>query len=157
MTCKSLFFVAAILLAACASPSRKQPQNNAGYVPAFTRISKGYRPVLPYYKPEVSYRDCENCPPERFAELQRDFIQPLVADLSDYDQIIGAIVIDGCEDSSQTTFTLWLIDGRRLDSGHFNSFLYGDADDMGLRFYRRAIHMLHRAVPASKVKEARNQ
>lgn len=67
------------------------------------------------------------------------------------------IIINGCGDSGQTTFTLWLIDGRRLDSGYLNFYDESDLHEMGLHFYRRALQMLRRAIPTRKVREARNQ
>jgi hypothetical protein len=98
------------------------------------------------------------------AAMLRDIFDNFAHPLGDgtYYQFIAAIVINGDYESVGTSFTIWLLDGRRLDSG--TMFLGPDggsrADfkeaEIGRKMYARALEMLGKAVPASKVQQAKS-
>ena len=136
------------------------PQSS-DYVPSFTRIPKGFRTRLPIYGAETTFRRCEGLSAAELGDIQDHFATPLC---SLYYYHIGAIVINGCDDHCSITFTIWLLDGRRLDSGYL--FMTPDgkhvrsdfnAADMGRPMYRHALKLLRRAIPKSQLKRAENQ
>ena len=138
------------LLAGCAAPTTT---STTSFVPSFTRVPKGYRPILPFYYPTVSYVGCEALTPEQIREMQQDFYRPLVK--SDYQNLLGAIVINGAGNAAGTTFSIWLLDGRKLDSGEV--LPPGSSPrDIGLRFEAKAMAMLQQAITPEKLKEARS-
>ena len=153
-----------VTLGGCAStPPRTESQSTTGYVPSFKRIAAGYRPFLPLYAAEATYLGCEGMAAEEIADIQTQFALRLTApdERPDgkYNQLIGAVVINGvANDDVQTSFTIWLLDGRRLDSGmmflanHQRGF---DRLRMGHPMYLRALEMLRKAIPEAKVQAAR--
>jgi hypothetical protein len=136
-------------LAACSGPT--VPAGSA-YVPSFTRVPEGYRPALSTYYPVVSYVACQSLAPDRIREIQQDFYRPLVK--GDYQNLIGAIVINGSGTESGTTFTIWLLDGRKLDSGNILTAV-SPIKDIGTRFYNKALSMLQEAIPRQKLEAAK--
>ena len=138
------------LLNGCAASTT--PSTTA-YVPSFTRVAKGYRPILPFYYPAVSYVGCEALTPEQIREIQQDFYRPIVK--SDYQNLIGAIVVNGAANAAGTTFSIWLLDGRKLDSGEILPPA-SSPQDIGLRFEAKAIAMLQQAISPEKLREAKS-
>ena len=78
-----------------------------------------------------------------------------------YDLNIAAVVVRASGENCDTSFTIWLEDGRRLDSGFIffdnpsglGSNLRADFDDklVGRRLYDRAMKLLQEAIPDVKV------
>ncbi len=158
----AIFAVITIACAGCVSTNSTRIVANQGsdYVPPFKRRPEGFRPTIPYFLPEVSFLDCEYLSPAGFANIHSHFTRPLCE--GRYCCHIGAIVINGSYESISTSFTIWLIDGRRLESG----FIFFNRDgsarrdfneaELGRQFYVRALQLLQRAIPESKIKEAKN-
>ena len=142
--------IATCLLAGCATSTTS---STTAYVPSFTRVPKGYRPILPFYYPAVSYVGCEALTPEQIREIQQDFYRQVVK--SDYQNLIGAIVVNGAAGASGTTFSIWLLDGRKLDSGEILP-PGASPKDIGLRFQAKAMAMLQQAITPEKLKEAKS-
>ncbi len=161
-----LRLLAAALLAAlsgCASTApRATPTADDAYVPGFKRVAAGYRPLLPLYAAAVTYLGCEGMDAEEIADIQKEFALRLTnpdgKPDGKYNQLIGAVVINGvANDDVQTSFTIWLLDGRRQDSGEM--FLANDQRGfdrlhMGRPMCLRALQMLRKAVPEAKVQAA---
>ena len=151
------------LLSGCASTAhRTAPTADDAYVPGFKRVAAGYRPILPLYAAGVTYLGCEGMDPEEIADIQKEFTLRLTAPDNEpdgkYNQLIGAVVINGvANDDVQTSFTIWLLDGRRLDSGEMflaNNQRGYDRLHMGRPMYQRALAMLRKAIPEAKVRAA---
>lgn len=158
-----IFAVVTIACAGCASTgSTRIAANRASdYVPSFNRISEGFRPTIPYFLAEITFWQCESLSGAKVGDIQDHFARPLCE--GRYYQHIAAVVINGAYESAQTTFTIWLLDGRRLDSGYL--FLVPDRSvtrsdfndsDLGRPMYRRALELLRRAIPESQLKRAKN-
>jgi hypothetical protein len=153
MHSKLLFVLLGIgLLAGCAAPVTTSPGTATDYVPAFTRVPQGYRPSLAGYFPVVSYVGCGALAPDQIREIQRDFYRPLVKSV--YQNLIGALVIHGAPTASGTTFTIWLLDGSKLESGDVLAPA-ASGRQIGTRFYDKAITLLQQAISPEKLKEAR--
>lgn len=126
------------------------------YVPKFERRSSGFRPRLPLYLAEVSYLHAQDLSASELTDIQRSFAYPLCTGI--YRQHIAAITVDGCQDLSQTQFSIWLLNGRRLDSG----LLFFDKYDkvvpefsqtnLGAPMLACATKLLKQAIPDSQLK-----
>lgn len=154
-------FVVVIACAGCANhDSTRNADNKANvYIPSFKPIPEGFRPTLPYYHAETTFRQCEALSGAQLGDIQDHFAEPLC---ERYYHHIAAIVINGCGDISQTTFTIWLLNGSRLESGYI--FLGADGlsrsdfnhSDLGRPMYRHALKLLRRAISESQLKRAKN-
>jgi hypothetical protein len=167
LNAKSLSILLLMSLCGCSTtnPQSKSSAPN-DYVPSFERLPKGYRPGIPEYAPRVDYLNCQGMEGAELTNIQEKFVWRLV-DMgrgtgSPYNELIGAIVINGVpNDDVQTTFTIWLLDGKRLDSGLIfldkdgnQAPYHWDTHQMGQRMYLRALEILRKAVPASKLRAA---
>lgn len=159
----AIFAVVTIVCAGCTSTrSTRIAANRASdYVPSFKRIRDGFRPIIPYYHAETTFWHCEYLSAAELGDIKDHFTRPLCE--GRYYQHIGAIVINGSYESCQTTFTIWLLDGRRLDSGylffapdgeHVRSDFNGS--DLGRPMHRHALELLRRAIPESQLERAKN-
>jgi hypothetical protein len=157
----ALFAVVTMACAGCVSTdaTRIAAGQADDYIPSFKRIPEGYRPVLPYYHTETTFWRCQDFSGAQLKDIQDHFAYPLGE--GDYYQHIAAIVIKGPVVDLQLTFTIWLLDGRRLDSGDLSRILSIDDDSyksshLGRQMYPRALELLRRAIPESEQKRARD-
>jgi len=126
----------------------------------FKPIPEGYRPAIPYYLPEVTFLNCEYLSAAQLGDIRDQLSHPLC--VGRYYQHIAAIVIEGSYETVTTTFTIWLLDGRRLDSG----YIFLDSDGSGRRdftevtfvrqLYTRALQLLKSAIPESELLKSKN-
>ncbi len=158
---RAIFAVVAIVCAGCTSTnsSREAVHRSGDYVPSFNRIPEGVRPILPIYHAETTFWKCEDLSAAQLGDIRDHFTNPIGE--GRYYQHIGAVVVNGCGDSCQITFTIWLLDGRRIES----SYLFMTADreharsdfdpaDMGRPMYRHAAELLQRAISKSQIERA---
>jgi hypothetical protein len=130
----------------------------ADYVPSYRKISDGRRANLPVYYPEVTFHRCQDLSPIQMTDLVTNLTTRLCN--GPYDLFIAAIVVVTGGENCDTRFSIWLEDGRRLDSG----FIFFDAskgfselkagfDDklVGKRLYIKAMNLLHEALPSVEV------
>lgn len=133
------------------------------YVPSYERISGGRRPILPIFGPEVTFHQCQTLTVTQMADIIENFTQRFSH--GPYCLYIHAIVVCSPGEICDTMFTLWLEDGRRLDSGFMffekpyavgYSELRADFDEkmVGRQLYARAMQLLHKAIPEVKVSPA---
>ena len=155
MRTATVLMILSLQMSGCASTSHT---DNARYVPSFYRPASGFRPRLPPSPPEVTYIRSEWLPPEIISAIQRDFAEPIIAD--PYSAFIGAITIT-CQASrtfdlgapyADTTFTIWLLDGRKLEAGTILPHA-AQIPDIGKRFSRRARELLHAAIPEQRLRQ----
>lgn len=126
------------------------------YVAKFERRASGFRPRLPLYLAEVSYLNSQYLSESELTDIQRNFAYPLSTGI--YKQHIAAITVDGSYEAAQTQFSIWLFNGRRLDSG----LLFFDHNDhvvpefsqtnLGAPMLDRATKLLKQAIPDSQLK-----
>ena len=150
-----------IACSGCALRNSAQVAANrtSGYTPSFKPIREGFRPTIPYFLAEVTFWSCESLSSSQLGDIRDHCTRPLGD--GRYYQFIAAIVVNGSYESIQTTFTIWLLDGRRLDSGYI--FLNPDTTarrdfndtNLGQPMYARALELLRHAIPESKLEEAK--
>ncbi len=158
---RAIFGAAAIACTGCTATnsSRDAAQRSDEYVPSFDRLPEGFRPILPIYHAETTFWKCENLSAAQLGDIRDHFTNPIGE--GRYYQHIGAVVVNGYGEDCQITFTIWLFDGRRLDSGHL--FMTADGEDVrsdfdpadrGRPMYRRAGEMLKKAISKSQIERA---
>jgi hypothetical protein len=151
--------VAAVLIVSASCTTTSSGDSSADYTPRFTPIKAGFRPVLPLYSSEVTYSRCEYFSESELTDIRRNFVRPLLE--GDYQLHIVAIVVHGSYETVQTRFSIWLHDGRHLDSG----LLFFGADDsiapefseanLGSLMFNCAERMLRKAIPDAKLRRDR--
>jgi len=114
--------LAAFLCGCAAKTTPHSPGRGVGaadYVPSFPRYHEGYLSRTPLYSVKAIYLDCEGLDGGQMADIQEHFVRPLTNGDRKYAVFIGAVVITAVQNEwEETTFTIWLLDGRRLDSGY---------------------------------------
>jgi hypothetical protein len=115
---------------------------------------------MPHDLAEVSFLNCQETAGAELQDLHDHFAYPLCS--GTYYQFIAAIIIHGSYESVSTTFTVWLLDGRHFDSGYL-FFTPNDTprsdfkeSEIGRQMYSRALKILEKEIPDSKVQEAKN-
>lgn len=153
---RSLGFVFCAFFTTSCSTVDTPVSTQSDYVPKFERRASGFRPRLPLYLAEVSYLNSQYLSGSELTDIQRNFAYPLCTSI--YKQHIAAITVDGSYESAQTQFSIWLFNGRRLDSG----LLFFDHNgkvvpefsrtNLGTPMLACATKLLKKAIPDSQLK-----